>query len=147
MRKVSVASDINKQYFKPSFRRKIRSSSTPPHSPFIALTIRHTGWHPYLLRSYETPDFSHFCLLERPSSHNVLAWQINKRPRNKLTLFLFRHQFLHPFQYTSTRVFCSLPFSYTFFLFLFFSFSLCQGGILSLLKVYSLSLWANFMYN
>lgn len=146
MVKASVASRINRQYFKPSFRRKIRSSSTPLHSPFIALTIRHrvTSISTTKLRTYHHPppsDFSHFCLLGRPSGRNVLAWQINKRPRNKLTPFLFRHQPLRPYRYRPTRASRSLPLSYTFFLLLalFPLLIVSRRYILSLLKVYSLS--------
>lgn len=33
------------------------------------------------------PQFSHFCLLKRLNGRNVLAWQINKRPRNERATF------------------------------------------------------------
>lgn len=52
-------------------------------------------------------DFSHFCLQGRPNGRNVLAWQINKRPRNEPTPFLLRHQPLPT--HTDT---CSLPLSF-----------------------------------
>lgn len=36
------------------------------------------------------PQFSHFCLPERLNGRNVLAWQINKRPRNERESCLLR---------------------------------------------------------
>lgn len=71
------------------------------------------------------PQFSHFCLLKRLNGRNVLAWQINKRPRNERATFPDEND-TNPFSQ-----FLMLSFSFSCW---FWSFSLVLPARFHLLK-------------